>query len=55
VAHGNQYKDSVDGLRVIGVGCPKKGQLFWQRDPMGAVVATEDMDEKFMLLEREDG
>ncbi len=53
MAHDNQYKDNDGDLRVIGVGCPKKGQLYWQHDPMGAVVATKDMDEKFMLLERE--
>jgi len=55
MAHDRQYKDDDDDgmpdVRVVKFDCPKKGQQYFARATQTVVTATEDMTERFLIVE----
>ena len=54
MAHDNQHKDSPEGVRINRFDYPKRGELYWNRDAHRVEEADEDLQEKFLVVERGD-
>ncbi len=53
MAHDKQYRDDIGTLIIERCDYPKKGELYWSRRTRRVEEATEDMDEKYMIIKRE--
>ncbi len=54
MAHDKQFKDTIEGVRILGFRHPMKNEWYWNRSTHKVEQADNDMQEKFLIVEEPD-